>query len=122
MSGEPLALSDRLRGSVSVVASVSRTSWFQIAAICARSDSRAARILTRSAGAALRAHGGGHDFSSAKQPPASGIDAGTVQAVLREDLERVVALFHARMIPWKPLSGKSIVLIVTIRYFLILPS
>jgi len=65
---------------------------------------------------------GGQDLSAAKKPPASGIDAGAVQAVLREDLEGVVALVHARMIPQRSVSGKSIVLIVTIRYFLISPS
>ena len=105
-----------------MVASVPRTSKFQIAAICARSDSRAARTLTRSAGAALRVQGSGQDFAAAKEPPASGVDAGAVQAVLREQLEGVVALFHARMIRQRPLSGKSIVLIVTIRYFLVSPS
>jgi DNA-binding transcriptional LysR family regulator len=35
-------------------------------------------------------------LSSAKEPPASGIDAGPVEAILREHFQQVVALFHDR--------------------------
>jgi len=79
------------RGSVSVVESLERTSWFQIAAIPGRSASRAARSSTR--GAALR--GDGQGWSEAKEPPAPRVEPGAVETILREHFEGVTVRVHA---------------------------
>src|SRR5262249_61606850 len=81
------------RGSVSVVESLERTSWFQIAAIWERSISRAARSATRGGDAALR--GSGQGWSEAKEPPAPRVEPGAIEAILREHFEGVVARVHA---------------------------
>src|SRR5437867_13016598 len=96
------------RGSVSVVATVQRTAWFQIAAICARSASRAARISTRPARAPLPSGEREHALNAAKQPPAFGVDPGAVQSVLREDFEGVVADVHGAWSPGSDHQGNQL--------------